>query len=114
MRISGWSSDVCSSDLRFANLRHAAPRLRVTGGQGSYAPNGQIQLAARAHSPDYGPVGVHLAGTINDPRAVEIGRGSCGERVSQYVLISVAAGALTTKQKSYIDRNNTHTQTYDG
>jgi translocation and assembly module TamB len=56
--------------IRFANLRMNAPRLRVTGGQGSYAPNGQIQLAARAHSTDYGPVGVQLAGTISDPRAV--------------------------------------------
>ena len=56
--------------VRFANLRLSAPKLRVTGGQGSYAPNGQIQLAARAHSTDYGPVGVQLAGTISDPRAV--------------------------------------------
>jgi translocation and assembly module TamB len=56
--------------VRFANLRLAAPRLRVTGGQGSYAPNGQIQISARANSTDYGPVGVQLAGTISDPRAV--------------------------------------------
>ncbi len=56
--------------IRFANLRLAAPRLRVTGGQGSYAPNGQIQISARANSTDYGPVGVQLAGTISDPRAV--------------------------------------------
>ncbi|WP_249340405.1 translocation/assembly module TamB domain-containing protein [Sphingopyxis sp. 2PD] len=56
--------------VRFTNLRLAAPRLRVTGGQGSYAPNGQIQISARANSTDYGPVGVQLAGTISDPRAV--------------------------------------------
>ena len=56
--------------VRFANLRLSAPRLRITSGQGSYAPNGQIQLAARASSTDYGPVGVQLAGTISDPRAV--------------------------------------------
>jgi len=56
--------------IRFANLRMTAPRLRVTGGQGSYAPNGQINLTARANSTDYGPVGVQLAGTISDPRAV--------------------------------------------
>ncbi len=55
--------------VRFANLRLSAPRLRVTGGQGSYAPNGQIRLNARANSTDYGPVGVELAGTISDPRA---------------------------------------------
>lgn len=56
--------------IRFANLRMSAPRLRVTGGQGSYAPDGQIKLTARANSTDYGPVGVQLAGTISDPRAV--------------------------------------------
>ncbi|HJS10777.1 translocation/assembly module TamB domain-containing protein [Sphingopyxis sp.] len=56
--------------IRFANLRMSAPRLRITEGQGSYAPNGQIRLTARANSTDYGPVGVQLAGTISDPRAV--------------------------------------------
>ncbi|WP_338425842.1 translocation/assembly module TamB domain-containing protein [Sphingopyxis kveilinensis] len=56
--------------VRFAGLRLTAPRLRVTGGQGSYAPNGQIRLNARATSADYGPLGVELAGTITDPRAL--------------------------------------------
>ncbi|BBB12180.1 translocation/assembly module TamB domain-containing protein [Sphingopyxis sp. FD7] len=56
--------------VRFSGLRLTAPRLRVTGGQGSYAPGGQIRLAARATSTDYGPLGVELAGTISDPRAV--------------------------------------------
>ncbi len=56
--------------VRFSGLRLSAPRLRVKGGQGTYAPNGQIQLTARANSTDYGPVGVQLAGTISDPRAV--------------------------------------------
>ncbi|MGQ3099506.1 MAG: translocation/assembly module TamB domain-containing protein [Sphingopyxis solisilvae] len=55
--------------VRFSALRLTAPRLQVTGGQGSYAPNGQIRLTARANSTDYGPVGVQLAGTISDPRA---------------------------------------------
>ena len=56
--------------IRFSSLRLTAPRLRITGGQGSYAPNGQIRLTARANSTDYGPIGVQLAGTISDPRAV--------------------------------------------
>jgi translocation and assembly module TamB len=54
---------------RFSSLRLSAPRLRIVSGQGSYAPNGQLQLTARAHSTDYGPLGVQLAGTISDPRA---------------------------------------------
>ncbi len=68
---------VASSDIRygtdgivrFANLRLTAPRLSIVSGQGSYAPNGQVRLTARATSADYGPLGVELAGTISDPRA---------------------------------------------
>lgn len=55
--------------VRFANLRMTSPLLRVVSGQGSYAPNGQVRLTARANSTDYGPLGVQLAGTISDPRA---------------------------------------------
>src|SRR3546814_286173 len=44
--------------VRFSQLRLTAPRLRVTSGQGSYSPDGRIQLAARATSQDYGPLGV--------------------------------------------------------
>ena len=56
--------------VRFSALRLTSPLLRVLGGQGSYAPDGRVQLSARAHSADYGPLGVQLAGTISDPRAV--------------------------------------------
>ncbi len=55
--------------VRFANLRLQAPLVRVTGGSGSYAPNGQITLNANAVTNQYGRVGVRLAGTIADPRA---------------------------------------------
>jgi translocation and assembly module TamB len=55
--------------VRFANLRMTSPLLRIVSGQGSYAPNGQVRLTARANSSDYGPLGVQLAGTISDPRA---------------------------------------------
>lgn len=55
--------------IRFSNLRMTAPLLRVTSGQGSYSPDGRVQLSARANSTEYGPVGVELAGTITDPRA---------------------------------------------
>ena len=55
--------------VRFASLRMTSPLLRIVSGQGSYAPNGQVRLTARANSTDYGPLGVQLAGTISDPRA---------------------------------------------
>ena len=55
--------------VRFANLRLTAPLLRVVGGQGSYFPDGRVELTAHADSRPYGPLGVQLAGTISDPRA---------------------------------------------
>lgn len=55
--------------IRFSGLRLNAPLMRVTSGQGSYSPDGQIKLTARASSTDYGPLGLQLAGTITDPRA---------------------------------------------
>jgi len=66
------SSDVrygADGVIRFANLRLNAPLLRVTGGQGSYSPEGQINLQANAISQQYGKVGVRVAGTISDPKA---------------------------------------------
>jgi translocation and assembly module TamB len=56
--------------VRFSNLRLNAPKMRVTGGQGSYAPNGQLVLTAQAQSVDYGPLTVSVTGTITNPRAV--------------------------------------------
>lgn len=55
--------------IRFANLRLNAPLLRITGGQGSYSPEGQIALTANAVSQPYGKVGVRLAGTVSNPKA---------------------------------------------
>jgi translocation and assembly module TamB len=55
--------------IRFFGLRLESPELRVTGGSGSYAPNGQIVLNANAVHSRYGPVGVKLAGTLANPQA---------------------------------------------
>lgn len=54
---------------RFANVRLQSPNVRVTGGSGSYAANGQITLNANAVTQQYGKVGVRVAGTIANPRA---------------------------------------------
>ncbi len=67
------SSDVAygrDGIVRFSRLRLRAPKLRVTEGRGSYSPNGGIDLQASAISTDYGPVGLQVAGTIANPRAV--------------------------------------------
>src|SRR3546814_8643964 len=80
MRISDWSSDVCSSDLRKVSVLFAANR--------------QMMMAAEAK-----PLWLHLSrmcggGTPNGasamfllhfPTTAEIGRASCRERVCQYV-----------------------------
>src|SRR3546814_20045180 len=89
MRISDWSSDVCSSDLPEAVAGAGAPArsryLRVDGG-------GEEALGADP-----------VAGA--DAR--EIGRASCRERVCQYVSISVVAVSL--KKKTHTNSPSTHT-----
>src|SRR3546814_10722261 len=74
MRISDWSSDVCSSDLS-------------PGGGGSRAPKRQRRRASgvgwtswtRCH-----PTPAALLATLAK-RPTQIGRASCRERVCQYV-----------------------------
>ncbi len=55
--------------VRFSNLALTAPAVRITGGRGSYSPDGRITLDANGTTDAYGRVGVHVAGTISDPRA---------------------------------------------
>ena len=54
---------------RFSSMRLTAPDLRVTGGQGSWSPDGRITLVASGASRRYGVVGVRVAGTIANPSA---------------------------------------------
>src|SRR3546814_12094405 len=105
MRISDWSSDVCSSDLRKVKKRS----FRALWIQ-------RINAAVRAEGLTYSQFmhGVKLAGIELDRKvmadlamneggvftaiiaqAKEIGRASCRERVLSYVLISV--GVVTFK-----------------
>ncbi|WP_159975669.1 MULTISPECIES: translocation/assembly module TamB domain-containing protein [unclassified Novosphingobium] len=54
---------------RFSAVRLTAPLLRVTGGQGSWSPDGRISLAANGTSSQYGALGVRVTGTIQNPDA---------------------------------------------
>src|SRR3546814_11291373 len=94
MRISDWSSDVCSSDLLRAGgdrgSRAGLRRLVVLGtgarpglrpGCGGLGADHRLPLCARP-----GDAAVDYDG--------EIGRAACRERVCQYVLISVVAVSL--------------------
>src|SRR3546814_12927131 len=91
MRISDWSSDVCSSDLR----------LRTVAGYPPPAQRQGLSLEPQAGLPDLPRAGVEPANQAEEAtgaratRALgEIGRASCRERVWKYVLISEVAVAL--------------------
>src|SRR3546814_99041 len=87
MRISDWSSDVCSSDLRkrFVDAYWIAETPDVL------LRNAQLVADADAAGKSFN-IATHV-----DPDRGEIGRASCRERVCQYVWISVVAGSLKKK-----------------
>src|SRR3546814_19773583 len=114
MRISDWSSDVCSSDLR----PHAVCPLRkallidhnVATQEG---PLGPSSFSSRNPTPPTMPRNIAAAGPLRDlldtqstamppPSAeqpvCEIGRASGRDRVCQYVYIPVLAGSLKKKK----------------
>src|SRR5437016_10201232 len=78
--VSDWSSDVCSSDLRFG-VAQADPEARVPGLPGEPgAVVAHLELDAVAHAArgDRHPTG---RAAPRDPVADQIGRASCRERV---------------------------------
>src|SRR3546814_19757604 len=91
MRISDWSSDVCSSDLAasmVACISLVMCRIPVSSEGGKRR---QIWASAQRKSRN-GALPV-----MPGPGMRQIGRASCRDRVCQYVLISVVAGTLTQK-----------------
>src|SRR3546814_17579421 len=121
MRISDWSSDVCSSDLSdrqdvavegvtgVAGADCHRDRLRQgrqggarqEGERGPVADEGRQHTgAARLWGRDRTGRRLDRADDIGlrlDPAGGELGRASCRGRVSQYVLNSVVAGSLKKK-----------------
>jgi translocation and assembly module TamB len=55
--------------IRFSNLTVRAPDVRITGGDGFYAPDGRLALNAQGVTDAYGRVGVRVAGTLSNPNA---------------------------------------------
>src|SRR3546814_16607334 len=100
MRISDWSSDVCSSDLS-ADQIAAGVRRRV----------GVDEIRRRPAQPPRLRDGRDIA---RKPAVAyrKIGRASCRERVCQYVKISVVAVALKKKQKTNPHKNNNKSKRY--
>src|SRR3546814_11433087 len=95
MRISDWSSDVCSSDLLF-NLQFFVGYVILDNGYLYLLLGLLLSLvflifpAARSAPFDRVP--------WYDGLLFQIGRASCRERVCQYVSISVVAVSLTKTQ----------------
>src|SRR3546814_8154271 len=85
MRISDWSSDVCSSDLEVRDVATARP-----GREGLQRDAAQRWRSDPGRLPD-APVRRAVEGVRRDGRGrvvradVQIGRASCRERVCQYV-----------------------------
>src|SRR3546814_19313635 len=119
MRISDWSSDVCSSDLKFDEPTCIMGPLiskrqldRVKGYVDLGVKEGARLLAGGKVRTDMGG-GFFIEPTCfvdvkNDMRiaqeeifgpVLEIGRASCRERVCQYVSFSVVAVSLNKKKK---------------
>src|SRR3546814_15317785 len=98
MRISDWSSDVCSSDLPGLAAELGVDRLDRL----AVALRAAVAAALAGRLVDDDPGGAHLllaalaqpAGLVG---ALQIGRASCRERVCQSVSISVVAVSLTKK-----------------
>src|SRR3546814_20618173 len=108
MRISDWSSDVCSADLSRQGVRHrtietpaAYTRIRPPQSLTPQAPGCRLTHTARPRACAIGR-GI-LWWETGHARAPEIGRASCRARVCQYVSIPVVAVSL---KKNNID--NTH------
>src|SRR3546814_14377535 len=88
MRISDWSSDVCSSDLAVLDRGIDAGEILIHDAAG-----------ADVHVPDLGIAQLTIGQTDEaacgmDQRVREIGRASCRERECQYVSIVVVTVSL--------------------
>src|SRR3546814_12026004 len=109
MRISDWSSDVCSSDLELdlghaqkgaadtvpGIVRHAVVEHRAAVAAQLDRALGAVLMKAVALQGDH-RVGMRQLGHA---LRIQIGRASCRERVCQYVSISVVAGSFKKKKK---------------
>src|SRR3546814_14716160 len=109
MRISDWSSDVCSSDL---NALDSLLRQFNLGGQPvpvatAPAARSSHAKASAAAAPQARPAAARPAASpARVAEASAIGRASWRERVCQYVLISVVAGSF--KKKNHLLKTLLH------
>src|SRR3546814_15508234 len=108
MRISDWSSDVCSSDLfdllfgpAYKGIPLATALACEYARRGRDLPVAFNRKAAKDHGEGGHLLGAPLAGRrvlVVDDAITEIGQASCRERVCQSVQITVVASSLTQKR----------------
>src|SRR3546814_7930157 len=99
MRISDWSSDVCSSDLNW----WTTTRLRATrSGRSACFVLYIICIMRNIRWSTQASVTSDMRG-LPSQNHEKIGRASCRERVCQYVSISVVAVSLKKKEYNYIE-----------
>src|SRR3546814_16304499 len=108
MRISDWSSDVCSSDLKKVNTTAYHPQTDGQTERNNRVFADSIAKHIEQTNMDWGNSlpfitaaynsSMH-ASTLKTPYFLKIGRASCRERVCKYVKISVFAVTLKTKKK---------------
>src|SRR3546814_12678853 len=87
LRISDWSSDVCSSDLA---VKETAGSMAMDEGHRQWSQRVRLVIGNAKAVPSPGGLGGGEKGGF--PR--QIGRASCRERVCQYVWISVVDVSL--------------------
>src|SRR3546814_13331425 len=108
MRISDWSSDVCSSDL-------VAAAARALGVKATIVMPFDAPALKIANTRAYGARIVHYDRLKDDREAIartQIGRASCRERVCQYVKLSVVAVSLKKKSMSHSHTTTNQTAHY--
>src|SRR3546814_17190059 len=98
MRISDWSSDVCSSDLLREEIAIDSQLLVHITGEVGVLQHVFAHIQEHGIHQPYHAVHMRLEGGGQVHRVVEIGRASCRERVCQYVYISVVAVSLKKKE----------------
>src|SRR3546814_19977342 len=98
MRISDWSSDVCSSDLGPLTPREHRLAAFAESGDGGLMVVGPAQHPQFLTQHDVGVLRAEVRRAVGG--ALEIGRASCRERVCQCVSVSVVAVSLEKKSTS--------------
>src|SRR3546814_13404540 len=115
MRISDWSSDVCSSDLE----KHYPGRVSATALQNpdfaayaqAFGGHGERVESTEQFAPAFERALASGKPAILHCLLDQIGRASCRERVCQYVSISVVAVSLNNKTNNRMSLHTTRTHT---